>query len=301
MHLNSGELTRLITSDPYWKLFQPYFKGKREIIRTKLDEVGIVRNSLAHFRPIKYDDIELIKQNIKHAFIGIEESLIEMTNTYAVVPTNTEEEWYKPLITLGTDLCGVQLYQSRREEWIRFEICYSCTVFDQYDGERFFSCKTLNLLSPSVVKQFQKLASLCTYVSESVRHVAVEKDVPLNVRKDVSIIFSRAIVKEHHELLRAELSGLLLKIQQESELMQKDHLARGLFVDTAQIFGELKETSKGGRYWSVNTASLNCAFGENDPPEYWGDIGVYHYDFIGGTSRFPWMPSEISSPEHPFL
>jgi hypothetical protein len=37
MHLNSGELIRLITSDEYWKYFSKHFKGRKEIIKNKLD------------------------------------------------------------------------------------------------------------------------------------------------------------------------------------------------------------------------------------------------------------------------
>jgi hypothetical protein len=59
MYLNSGELTNLICSDAYWTLFKPFFRGKKDIMKNKLDEIGTVRNALAHFRPIKYDDIEL--------------------------------------------------------------------------------------------------------------------------------------------------------------------------------------------------------------------------------------------------
>jgi hypothetical protein len=66
-------------------------------MKNKLDEIGTVRNALAHFRPIKYDDIELIKQNIKHAFLCIEQCLAEMTQMHQSIPTNTEEDWYKNL------------------------------------------------------------------------------------------------------------------------------------------------------------------------------------------------------------
>ena len=102
MYLNSGELIQIICSETYWSLFKPFFRGKKEIIKNKLDEIGSVRNALAHFRPLKHDDVELIKQNVKHAFLGIEQCLEEMTQTHRVVPTNTEEQWYKNLITLGS-------------------------------------------------------------------------------------------------------------------------------------------------------------------------------------------------------
>lgn len=104
MYLNSGELTQIICSDAYWTVFKAFFRAKKEIIKNKLDEIGTVRNALAHFRPLKYDDIELIKQNVKHAFLGIEQCLAEMTQTHSVVPTNTEKDWYKNLVTLGSNL-----------------------------------------------------------------------------------------------------------------------------------------------------------------------------------------------------
>ena len=66
LHLTSGELIRIITSDSYWKHFKNYFPGSKEIIKNKLDEIGNGRNSLAHFRPLKKGDIELVKQNAIH-------------------------------------------------------------------------------------------------------------------------------------------------------------------------------------------------------------------------------------------
>ncbi len=86
--------------------------------------MGIVRNSLAHFRPIEYDDIELIKQNAKHALIGVEECLSEMTKTYTVVPTNTTENWYKNIKALRAELCDLTIYQSSHEEWIRVQLAF---------------------------------------------------------------------------------------------------------------------------------------------------------------------------------
>ncbi len=122
MYLNSGELTNIICSDAHWGIFKPFFRGKREIIKNKLDEIGTVRNALAHFRPLKNDDVELIKQNVKHAFVGIEQCLSEMTQTYRVVPTNTQDDWYKNLITLGSNNCTVKLFQNSSEQWVRVEI-----------------------------------------------------------------------------------------------------------------------------------------------------------------------------------
>jgi Swt1-like HEPN len=151
MYLNSGELTRIMTSDSYWNLFKPYFRGKKEIIKTKLDEIGTVRNSLAHFRPLKYDDIELIKQNVKHAFGGIEQSLAEMMQADRVVPTNTTAEWYKNLSTLGSSLCNVRLFQDKSDRWIRIVIEYACVLLHSSGSGDYRTFRVTNLVSPEII------------------------------------------------------------------------------------------------------------------------------------------------------
>ena len=50
LFLNGGELTQLVTSDAYWKHFASYFRATKGIVQAKLQEVGTVRNALAHFR-----------------------------------------------------------------------------------------------------------------------------------------------------------------------------------------------------------------------------------------------------------
>lgn len=301
MHLNSGELTRLILSDAYWKCFQRHFKGKKEIIQTKLEEVGTVRNSLAHFRPIKYDDIELIKQNVKHALGGVEECLAELTQTHSVVPTNTPDDWYKALSTLGTDLCGLQLYQSKRDNWVRIEVTYNCPVLQkQQYGEDFVSYRVLNLLSPATIKGYPALARLCTYGVEYIPYPSIENNLDAAIKKSMSLVFAKTALQSEFMAIQEQLKDLLLKIRTESELVQQDNLARGALVESAYVYASLKKTDSGQSWWSFNTSALNCALSEDDPPEYWGDIGLYLSDFIAGSSKYPWMPSEVSDKESPF-
>ena len=92
MHLTSGELVELIVSDPYWPKFKSHFKGNKEIIKNKLLEIGNIRNSLAHFRPIKPEDIGLVKQNSRHTLIGVEKCLKNLFSQTLRVPTNTTDD-----------------------------------------------------------------------------------------------------------------------------------------------------------------------------------------------------------------
>jgi hypothetical protein len=298
MYLNSGELTRIIMSDSYWDLFRPYFRGKKEIIRTKLDEIGTVRNALAHFRPLKYDDIELIKQNVKHAFVGIEECLAEMTQTTRVVPTNTTADWYADLSKIGSNRCKIELYQDRSEQWIRVQITYASVILRQYGGDDFQSLQVTNLVSPSIIKESTVLLSHCTFLSEE-PFGTVKAGEPANVGKYISIVFSKNAVLTGHGDIANQLTNILTKIDTESELIQKDNLARGALVDSARVWGMLR-TSENHKWWSTDLDSLKCEFGESDPTEYWGELGLYTSDFIAGSTKYPWMPSDISERESIF-
>lgn len=297
MHLNSGELVRLITSDAHWNIFKGYFKGKREIIRTKLDEVGTVRNALAHFRPIKNDDIELIKQNVKHALIGVEECLSAMTQTYDIVPTNSKGDWYTSLKTLGTDLCEIQLYQSKSEEWIRLEITFLSKILkkDQWWAE-YISYTVLNLISPAIIRHYENIKKYVTYVTEYFPYAKIDDELMPAFKKAVSLIFRKDVLASNQKEISSDIRDMLLKVQDEAALLEQDNLAKGDLVRTARTSASLRDTD-GKRRWVTDSDSLKCPFGEDDPTEYWGDVGLYHNDFIAGIRKYPWMPSNISEGE----
>jgi hypothetical protein len=301
MYLNSGELTRIITSDTYWELFKPFFRGKKEIIKTKLDEIGTVRNTLAHFRPLKYDDVELIKQNVKHAFVGIEQCLKEMTDTHRVVPTNTDDEWYKNLASVGSTCCKVRLFQNSSEKWLRVEIEYACVPLDRPPPGGYRGFTVSNLISPAIIKKFPKLACQCTFVTEFIPYAKVTHDNAPDFSKTVSVVFARDTILTNHQEISDQFRRLLIKIETETELIKTDNLARGELIDSARVWAMLRDSSDAKhQWWSVEYEKLKCEFGENDPPEYWGEIGLYTDDFIAASSKYPWMPSPISKEEFPF-
>ncbi|MFK4501577.1 hypothetical protein ABIF86_005868 [Bradyrhizobium japonicum] len=296
MYLNSGELTRIITSDTYWDLFKPHFRGKREIIKTKLDEIGTVRNSLAHFRPVKHDDIELIKQNVNHVFVGIEQYLVEMTQADRVVPTNTEAEWYRNLSSIGSSTCKVRLFQDRSDRWIRVEVDYASAILQTSNGVQFRSFQVTNLTSPQIVESFPKLFAFVTFMTEYVPHVRMSADIVPRFGKQVSLIFSKAILVAAHAEVGNLLKELLTKIDTETELIQQDNLARGHVVDSVSAWSFVQND-----VWSTSTTNMKNEFRNSDPPEYWGDMSSYRGDFIAGATKYPWMPSDISSEEDFFF
>ncbi len=300
MHLNSGELVRMITSAEYWKYFSSYFKGRKEIIRNKLDEIASIRNSLAHFRPIKEDDVDLIKQNAKHALIGVESCLTEMTEIITIVPTNTHAEWYKKIITTGSDSCRLSLFQSKSGEWVKIQIIYRCKNIrkDSYSG-KYISYEVLNIITQNIINIFPKLRKYLTYVSEGVPYVRMPDDFDLKLFKKISLVFRKQVLNDNINDIYPSLLELLDKITEEEELVANDHLAKGKIIEPARVSASLLENDGQSR-WEIKEDSLKCLFQEDDPAEYWGDLEFSYIDFISKTSKYPWMPSDISNFAFPF-
>ncbi|WP_440642037.1 Swt1 family HEPN domain-containing protein [Bradyrhizobium sp. PUT101] len=296
MYLNSGELTRIITSDSYWDLFKPHFRGKREIIKIKLDEIGTVRNSLAHFRPVKHDDIALIKQNVNHVFVGIEQYLSEMTQADRVVPTNTEGDWYKNLSSIESRTCKTQLFQDRSDRWIRVEINYDSAILQSSSTDRFRSFQVTNLIPPRIVESFLKLFSFVTFMTEYVPHVRMSADGVPRFRKLISLVVSKAVLLSAHAEVANHLNNLLAKIDTETELVQQDNLARGQIIDSVHVWSYIENDR-----WTTNAANMKNEFTNSDPSEYWGEMSSYRGDFVAGVTKYPWMPSDISKEEDIFF
>jgi hypothetical protein len=91
----------------------------------------------------------------------------------------------------------------------------------------------------------------------------------------------------------------LEKIETETDLIQKDNLARGALIDSVRLWARLRKSGN-STWWSTDTDTMKIVFGENDPTEYWGEIGLNVSDFIAGSTRYPWIPSDISKIESPF-
>lgn len=301
MHLNSGELTRLIVSDAYWKLFKPYFLGSKEIIKSKLDEIGSIRNSLAHFRPIRADDVDVIKQNSKHVLLGIEQFLNQVLNQSDVIPTNTPDDWYKNLKTLGTDQCAFSFQQSADEHWARISMKYACPVIKKDARWQAHTRYTvLTIRSSAILTRYPEIAKDVCYLSESVSNPRMLKDQDAEFAKILSFVFSRSMLVAQHESLKKSMEDLLLTISKETELIQQDHLARGELVHSVPASASLRKEEQGSR-WEWYVQRLHTPVIESDLPEYWGSLRFYGWgDFIAATDKYPWMPEAVSEEDLPF-
>ena len=300
MFLNGGELIRLITSDGYWKYFKPYFLGSKEIIKNKLYEIEAIRNAMAHFRPIKEDDVEVIKQNAKHVLTCISPMIEAMLSCFDVVPTNTNDPWYRELSVVGNDLCIFRLYQSRDGIWIRIAGTFRSPVLAKRAYEKSIWYRVLTIKSAAILKHHRPLANLIIHLSEESpnKYFFVEGEQP-KFKKDFSMVFSRKSLETNYQEIKKQLEHVIGTISKETELIQKDHLAKGDLVCAIHTyFTEYQGKSK--PYWGLDIAPLVNKVVEGDPDEYWGTSLSYYPEFVTATENYPWMPTSVSAYDGPF-
>lgn len=292
MYLTSGELVRLITSDAYWEKFNDYFDANKSVVRSKLEEVGTVRNALAHFRPLKEDDVEVVKQNAKQMASGIEDYLQKLVSCSDNVPTNTSEDWYQELDTLGTEACTLKFSQSTDEKWVRIRLEYDCRKIDVHEQvARFFIVTYLNIVGPAILTRSEALREFMIYASSGFPYSPIDLEGEGAITKHIDLVFSREQLNAHYSEIRDELDDLLTTISQESELIRQDNLARGDVVEavSSSLFFKEDEEKK-----QPNYPEALYGVKPDHPPEWWGQIRRTSSNFISRVDSFPWMPATIA-------
>ncbi len=299
MHLTSGELIRLITDENYWKYFKPYFPASKQVIKHKLDEIGVIRNSLAHFRPMKSNDVELIKQNASHALTGVEDCLNQIGSCYNVVPTNTQDKWYLALSPLGTDLCTLQLNQSNDEQWVTLTMAYKSRILSTSKySHTYCTHAIINLITPSILDNYNNLTKYATYLTETPASAYRYNPEKPDFLKSVSILFSRNVIQDHHDTIKTDIESLLRTITEETDLIANDNLARGKFVSVARVSASL-EGEQDSSWWNTNTHDTLCPDTKGDFPEYWGNTRLF-FSLLTLAQKYPWMPIEVSEFDTPY-
>ncbi|HOO89444.1 MAG TPA: hypothetical protein PLA74_01345 [Syntrophales bacterium] len=302
MHLTSGELVGLITSDSYWKYFSRYFRAVKRVVTLKLQEIGNIRNSLAHFRPITSDDVEVVKQNANQVLSGVENALIEATSCIDRVPTNTQETWYREISTLGTQQCQFLLNQSQNKDWVRITLQFSCSA-SSYSGltpSTLAVYEALKLDSPECIKKFINIRQNLAILTEEISFPGWEAKSEMSFRKDLQFTFAAKLLGQNHEKIKADFEGLISQIAEEVELISEDHLARGELIRLVKVRAWEKKGASGKSYWRFDMSPLLRPVQANDPEEYWGNLEMSSKDLVTKIDKFPWMPVSISKPPVPF-
>lgn len=299
MHLTSGELVELIVSEAYWPKFKSHFRGNKDIIKNKLLEIGNIRNSLAHFRPIKAEDIGLVKQNSRHTLIGVEECLKNVFAQNLRVPTNTTDEWYKAISTLGTEQISTIPYYSENESWVCIKLKFSSPIFaKEQHGATFFTYKMGKINTPNILAKESELSKYVTFVSESVSYPSLSDNHDMDVSKDINLVFRKDILLAHHQIISDKIKEILSKINDECELLKRDNLARGDLVESVQTWAWWVQATEGKEgSWTYIYGDLEQKYMPNHPDEYWGKLDSQS-DIVAGCCRYPWMPEDISTHEN---
>ena len=297
MHLTSGELVALITSDAHWGKFSTYFSGKKQIIKNKLEEIGVIRNSLAHFRPIKTGDIEVVKQNAAHTLLRVEQCLENIFSQSLRVPTNTTDEWYKSIVRLKNPHVTATPWFSQDELWINVRLKFRSPVLgkSQY-GPDLFNFVLAKINSPNILIQHPRLTKYLTYLSESVTFPDMSEEFDIDIKKILYFVFRRDVFEEHYNDIIQDFEEILNRISKECELLQTDQLARGTIVESARVMSWKSKTDKEIEKWNHQYYAIFQTYNSNHPDEYWGQVAS-RSDIVGGCKRYPWMPEDISSDE----
>lgn len=301
MHLTSGELVRLLTSDTFWPLFKPYFNAAKHVVTLKLEEIGIIRNSLAHFRPLTADDVEVVKQNANQVLPVIEGILINIVSQGQRVPTNSSEAWYLSLRSIDGLYTQVIFNQSPDGEWLTVSLQFNLPILNMYPAkpENFVSYSTLNVNPVGILNHYPEIKDRVTCVLEATPFAWIPPDFKPPISKHVKLVFSRKALETHHALLKSELERLLAQIDKEADLIREDTLARGELVYFATLQGTRTKNEKAD-YWYLNTQNFSYPVTGRDPVEYWGTISLFTRDFVSDADRFPWMPVAVGPRRLPF-
>jgi hypothetical protein len=289
LHITSGELIRIITSDSYWKFFKKYFPGSREIIKNKLDEIGNVRNSLAHFRPLKKGDIELVKQNSNHTLSLIEKTIKDYISCPDIVPTNTDEDWYKELITVGIPEIEISFKQSKNEEWIKLFMEFKPPKLEEEEHWLGYRVRTANLKTDNLLINYPNFSKFIISCTE--RRPSSYTEIPQDaiIEKTISLTFGRKTLFENFTKIKSELEKILLEITKELALIKEDNLARGKLIEVVNCYFD-----KGEKYHSLKANQFDTELTEETPVEFWGSLNYASNDFMTDTDKYPWMPIDIS-------
>lgn len=292
LHLTSGELIRVILAEAYWPLFADFFPATKEIVRTKLEEIGNIRNALAHFRPIKSDDVEVVKQNANQVLARVEELLTNVTSTIQIVPTNTSDAWYANLKAATHPPFEISFQQSQNEQWIQVRLTHSCPHAEKlYSSDSYRQWSVLTIVSPNILRAAPSVLGHVIYAAETIPYFGIEDETQTpRFLKHLDLLFSRQTLSDSHEEIKADLVSVFAKVVEETELILKDSLARGRLVRSATL-----TSAKRPNGWTTNRDRLGTSIRDDDPVEYWSRKPSTAGDLITDTQRYPWMPVDVSS------
>jgi hypothetical protein len=295
LYLDSGHLIHLITSDASWKYFAGFFRAKKEIVKSKLQEIGGVRNALAHFRPLNLDDIELVKVNIRNLFLGINECFSNILNVNVLVPSNLSMDWFKKLKDIRNEYFSIEAYSSSDSQWIRLELVYKIPIFEEkLITQEYFELRVGDVRTMQLLSEYSSIKKMCIFINEE--PLVSNFLNPRENTKKISMIFCKKTIESEFSLIISDLLVIASKVESETLLLKNDSRARGDLIESKVAQAMLQSSAFiNSQFWHVNLDKLKTLDEKNVAVEYWGvRNSQIPYDLITSTSSYPWMKSSIS-------
>jgi hypothetical protein len=246
---------------------------------------------LAHFRPIKKGDIELIKQNSNHTLSEIEKTIKDFISCPDIVPTNTEDNWYRELITIGTQECKISFKQSKKEEWIKLILTFTPPILKKTDSYFGFNLKTMNIKVAQLLNKYTSLTNQTICVNEYIPGLYSKNAESIQIYKEIRFTFSRKNIEKNYNEIKIQLEDIVLQISNEVELIKNDNLARGILIEAVNSSFDKHTESE---YYTWKSSQFVTEFDEHSPVEYWGNLNYPTSNFVTDTEQYPWMPVTIS-------
>lgn len=226
---------------------------------------------------------------------------MQITATSDVVPTNTDEAWYKELKTIGNDRFKTSIFASPDQEWIRLELDYSIPVLKKlvYTDD-YISYRVGNLRTAQLLTKYPALREACIYLSENPLFGRVDDEQNFSSSKSVSFVFNKLSLSQRLADIVAAVRDVAVEVEKETDLILQDNLARGELIEPQGASATTRTGSGGKKYWMLSLDNLNTSPLEIEHVEYWGQRWNFATDFISSVHHYPWMPSSISTDELPF-
>ncbi len=257
LYLDSGHLIHLITSETSWKYFAEFFNTKKEIVKSKLQEIGSVRNAFAHFRPLKLDDIELVKVNIRNLFLEIDKCFSSILNVNTILPSNSPVQWFKELKNINNDYFSIEAYSSSDNQWIRLELVYKIPIFEGNP----IAQKSINFLrvgdlrTMQIISEYSSIRNACIFLNEESLFSNFYN--PHENTKKISIVFHKKTIDSDFSLIIEDLKIIASKAEKETLLLQNDSCAHGDLIESKIAHATLQNNAFNNiPFWHVNLDNL---------------------------------------------
>lgn len=294
LYLGTGELVELMLSEGLWKHFGPYFDGDKGVISVKLGELVKIRNSLAHFRPLKPGDVEYAKEIASQLLLKVEGVIGEIYSCHRPVAGSLRDRWVQAVEPTSFTHSKLDLRESPAGKWVAIQLEYEAPVWAVDAHASWLNCSVCRLDAAATARALDCVKAWAIAFYEQVRAKGTLDDGQPEFSKQLTMVLSRSSLEDHWDAIMDQLRIMQDRVDSETTGVSSGNLVRGELVEPRYVFARKDD---GGASWTVHSSNLESPAQANDPVEYWGTLsswGVPSFEYLTAVSRYPWMTVDIS-------